>query len=66
MDYYCSNNKLNQLSLGHEFKTDVIYIKFKDEDIYGINLGKAWSILYSLLEGLSLYLDVDRNELSGC
>lgn len=65
-DYPCSNNKLNQLSLGHEFKTDVIYIKFKDEDICGANIGKAWTILYSLLEGLSLYLEVDRNELSGC
>lgn len=60
----CSNDRLRRFSLGHEFQTDVAILKFID-----FNLSKpdeAWTVLYSLLEGLSRYLDVERNELSGC
>lgn len=60
----CSNDRLRRFSLGHEFQTDVAILKFID-----FNLSKpdeAWTILYSMLEGLSRYLDIERNELSGC
>ena len=60
----CTNNRLRRYSLGHEFQTDVAIVKFIDFDISSPE--EAWTILYSLLEGLSKYLDVERNELSGC
>ena len=60
----CYNDKLRKFSLGHEFQTDVAIIKFIDFNI--AKSDEAWTILYSMLEGLSRYLDIERNELSGC
>ena len=62
--YRCSNDKLESLALGHDFQTDVCLIEFVDLNITEVE--KAWTILYSLLEGLSKYLNIDRTELSGC
>jgi hypothetical protein len=62
--YLCSNDKLKSYALGHDFQTDVCLIRFTDEDIS--DTSQAWTILYSLLEGLSKYLNIDRTELSGC
>ena len=66
--YPCKGSKsLQQYSLGHEFKTDVILIKIKFPfDLEGNQTAAAWTILYALLEGLSHCLNIDRNELSGC
>ncbi len=60
----CPSKRLIKYALGHEFKTDVAVIRFTDFDISEVNA--AWTILYSMLEGLSRFLCVDRNELSGC
>lgn len=62
----CSNNLLTRYSIGHEFQTDVVVINFLSKDISDTHPESAWTILYSLLEGLSRYLLVNRNELSGC
>lgn len=62
--YFCSNEKLQSFALGHDFQTDVCLIRFKEEDIS--NIEQAWTILYSLLEGLSKFLNIERTELSGC
>lgn len=62
--YNCPSNRLVKYALGHEFKTDVALLQFIDLDISHAN--EAWTILYSLLEGLSRYMCIDRNELSGC
>lgn len=61
---YSCKGKLKKYTLGHEFQTDVVFLKFKSLDMSDSN--KAWTILYSLLEGLSRALDINRNELSGC
>ena len=61
--YFCQTKRLNNFSLGHELKTDVGHIKFRDFNI--TNSAEAWTILYSLLEGLSRSLNIDRNEISG-
>lgn len=61
--YRCENTKLKPLKLGHEFQTDVAIIKFVDQNIE--NPDKAWTILYSLLEGLSRYLSIERSEIAG-
>lgn len=62
--YLCKNDKLISYALGHDFQTDVCLIRFVDENIS--NIEQAWTILYSLLEGLSKYLNIERTELSGC
>lgn len=62
--YNCSSEYLNAYSLGHEFTTDVAMIRFNDIDVSNVDM--AWTILYSLLEGLSRSMSIDRNELSGC
>jgi len=62
--YPCPNKTLHPYALGHEFQTDVVLLKFVSENVTSIDA--AWTILYSLLEGLSKYLAIDRNELSGC
>ena len=62
--YKCINNRLIKYALGHEFQTDVAHIKFVDFEIMKPDV--AWTILYSMLEGLSRYMCIDRNELSGC
>ena len=62
--YTCGNKMLYKSSLGHEFKTDVVFIKLDDYEIREESVGLT--IMYSLLEGLSRSLNIDRNELSGC
>ena len=62
--YPCHQQQLTKYTLGHEFQTDVALIKFIDFDITKQDV--AWTILYSLLEGLSRYMCISRNELSGC
>lgn len=62
--YPCSCKSLKRYSLGHEFQTDVVLLKFTSENV--TEPEAAWTILYSLLEGLSKSLSIDRNELSGC
>lgn len=62
--YKCSSDTLKLYSIGHELQTDVVFLKFVDFNISGID--EAWTILYSMLEGLSRSLNIDRNELSGC
>ena len=61
--YKCPTKLLNNYSLGHELKTDVAHIKFSDFTIK--DGAEAWTILYSMLEGLSRSLNIDRNEISG-
>lgn len=62
--YTCSSDVLTRYSIGHEFQTDVVMLKFVSETV--INVDEAWTILYALLEGLSKCLHIDRTELSGC
>lgn len=62
--YWCPTKIMSAYSLGHEFTTDVAMLRFNDIDVSNSN--EAWTILYSLLEGLSRSMSIDRNELSGC
>lgn len=57
----CKNKKLYRRTLGHKFKTDVACIsidQYLDRDM-------ALSIVYALLEGVSQYLGIERNDISG-
>lgn len=55
--------KLTRVYLGHEFKTDVLQIRF--EGYANGDLGFWHSLLYALLEGTSQSLEIDRQDLDG-
>lgn len=57
----CINKKLYRRTLGHKFKTDVAYLYLS---CY-LEKEKALSIVYALLEGVSQYLGIERNDISG-
>lgn len=57
----CINKKLYRRTLGHKFKTDVAYLSLS---CY-LEKEKALSIVYALLEGVSQYLGIERNDISG-
>ncbi len=59
----CPITILKRYALGHTFKTDVIQISITDLYIPKI---EAYSVLYALLEGISSYLGIERNDISGC
>ncbi|MBD3182120.1 DUF1998 domain-containing protein, partial [Candidatus Poribacteria bacterium] len=58
------HGRFSRRSLGHEFKTDVLQLRFigyRREDS-----GFWLSLLYAILEGASESLDIDRQDLDGC
>lgn len=57
----CNNKKLYRRTLGHKFKTDVAYISVSRY----LEKERALSVVYSLLEGVSQYLGIERNDISG-
>ena len=57
----CANKKLLRRTLGHKFKTDVAYISLS---CY-LEKERALSVVYALLEGVSQYLGIERNDISG-
>jgi len=59
--YTCTNEKLFKYTLAHNFKTDVARITFD----LPIDFDEARSILYGLLEGISSYMNIERNDIAG-
>jgi ATP-dependent helicase YprA (DUF1998 family)/predicted RNA-binding Zn-ribbon protein involved in translation (DUF1610 family) len=59
----CKTRLTPHLYLGHEFKTDVLQIRF--EGYANGDLGFWHSLLYALLEGASQSLEIDRQDLDG-
>lgn len=57
----CLNDLLHRRSIGHTFKTDVTTLSVNDYLPYE----EAYSILYSILEGLSKSLSIERNDVDG-
>lgn len=59
----CDGTLVNNLSLGHEFRTDVLRVDFLNHRASA----ELWpSLLYALLEGASEALSVMRTDLDGC
>lgn len=68
----CASRNLVNVSLGHDFSTDIIKIKLPAHAIIlpssAESLGKDQylSTLYAILEGASSALDISRDDISGC
>ena len=58
------HESLTRSYLGHEFKTDVLQLRF--EGYANAKRGFWLSLLYAVLEGASEALDIDRRDLDGC
>lgn len=56
--------KLEKYNLCHVFKTDVVRLLFAAHQ--ACNLDVMLSVLYALLEALSVELDIERNDIKGC
>ncbi len=57
------NGNLETVSLGHEFKTDVLQIRFKGYT--NKDQGFWYSLLYGILAGTSICLDIERQDIDG-
>lgn len=65
--YWCRNdgsNKLKKFALGYRFETDVVQLKFLNPDLMDWKI--AMSVLYGVLRGISNYLNIEQNDISGC
>jgi ATP-dependent helicase YprA (DUF1998 family) len=68
----CGNKSFINASLGHYFSTDILKIKLPLHDINiqmpeGVTpKDQGLSILYAILEGASVALDISRDDISGC
>ena len=58
----CTCDTPRIITFGHKYKTDVACIEIEKD----INYEKALSILYDLLEGVSKYYNIKREDISGC
>lgn len=65
-NYNCENDELEYLRLGHKFQTDVTRLSIPS---LGLNDKKSYaqalSFMYAFLEGISLALDIERNDIDG-
>lgn len=65
--YSCRNdgqNKLKKFALGYRFETDVVQLKFLDPDLTDYEY--STSVLQGILKGVSSYLEIEQNDISGC
>ncbi|NMB96547.1 MAG: DUF1998 domain-containing protein, partial [Clostridiaceae bacterium] len=60
----CRGTLSGSYSLGHEFETDILRITLNG--YRDTREGFWYSLLYAILEGISLALEIDRNDLDGC
>jgi ATP-dependent helicase YprA (DUF1998 family) len=69
---YCSNTVLQQVSLGHQFTTDILKITLPSHEIElkGVKSAEPknqeLSLLYAILEGAASALDINRSDINGC
>lgn len=65
--YRCKNNGQNQLKkfhLGYRFETDVVQLRFLNPDL--VEWECSITVLYALLKGISMYLNIEQNDIAGC
>lgn len=58
----CDSKKMQRFGLGYTFRTDVIRLDFDAE----LDMEGELSVLYTLLEGISRTLKIERSDIDGC
>lgn len=65
----CGCKNLVNVSLGHEFSTDIVKISLPHHEVSvegTQNKNQYLSVLYAILEGASKALDISRDDINGC
>lgn len=57
--------KFERVSLGYDFETDILEINFANTFRNNIEEGFWESLMYSIIEGASLALEIDRSDIDG-
>ena len=58
--------RVDKLALGYNFETDIVEIDFGDLFIELSNEDGFWeSLMYSIIEGMSIALEIDRSDIDG-
>ena len=60
----CENENLKRYALGYRFDTDVVQIKFCWPQLKTSE--QALSVLYGIMRGTCIYLDIEEKEIAGC
>lgn len=64
--FECENDELNYLKLGHKFQTDVARFTIPSLGLSEkTSYAQALSFMYAFLEGISIALDIERNDIDG-
>ena len=63
-DSKCAANKLSLVHLGHSYKTDIVKVEFNCIDEMQ-DYETALSVLYALLEGISMTYSIERSDIGG-
>lgn len=64
--YDCSCDELNLTRIGHVFQTDVVKLEIPSLGINDKNgFAKALSFMYALLEGISIAMNIEREDIDG-
>lgn len=60
--YSCKNEVLVRKSLGHTFVTDIVMLGISAKEF---TYDEMLSFMYALLEGISISLEIERNDING-
>lgn len=62
----CGCEEMNNLRLGHRFRTDVARISIPALDVFDeVSRAKALSFMYAFIEGISIAFDIERTDIDG-
>ena len=62
----CGCEEMNNLRLGHRFRTDVARISIPALDVFDeVSRAKALSFMYAFIEGISIAFGIERTDIDG-
>ena len=62
--FICGNGNLKRFALGYRFETDVFQLRFAEPELDDEDT--ALSLLYALIHGACLYLNIEEDDIAGC
>lgn len=62
--YWCNTESIRKYSLGYRFETDVVQLRFLYPGL--TEYEQALSVLYAILKGVCMNLNIEQNDIAGC
>lgn len=67
MGHDCPNKFPTNASLGHIYKSDILWLELPEKHVTPIEGKDLWpTLLYAILEGASDALGISRDDINGC